>query len=108
MHTRLSSAAVRTTVLLDLESLEYFDPAVRRALTDVLRTYRRRATPICLLASAPWARLGASVAALALALEDVRVTDDRAMFEHELALAVGRGRRRTNAWELVDGWQLAA
>jgi anti-anti-sigma factor len=101
LDTALHERARRITVLLDLESLEYFEPTIRQTLTEVLREHRGRATPVCVLASAPWVRLGASVTALVLALDDVRVTGDRGVFERELAVAVGRLRRQTTVAELM-------
>lgn len=106
----LSAASRPITMCWDLAELCYFDPAVREVLTDAVRWRRLHVTTVVVLATAPWVRLGVSAAALALALTDVRVTDDRAAFDEEVAMAVVRNHHRTTSVRELAGtvWSTAA
>jgi anti-anti-sigma regulatory factor len=97
----LSQAVPGSVTFLDLAALDYLDPAVRGALTRAIAKRRGRGVRVHVLATSPFVRLAASVAALELALVDVHWTNDRAAFESELATAVARRHRRTNAWDLL-------
>jgi anti-anti-sigma regulatory factor len=96
----LSGAAAGTVTFLDLAELSYLDPAIRGAITGAIARHRSRGMRVHVLATSPFVRLAASVAKLQLALDDVRWTHDRAEFERDLAAAIARPQRRTNAWEL--------
>jgi hypothetical protein len=88
-------------VFWDLDSLDWLDPGLRCALTDAVAKRRRSSATVEVLVRARWVRLAVSVASLRLALDEVRITEDRTEFESDLEATVARRGRRTNAWELA-------
>lgn len=98
----LSSREFGGRVFVDLERLHYLAPAIRSAVTDALWNSVTPPADVHLLATNPWARLAASVTALALALDEVHITQDRAVFEAALVAASVRRDRRTTASEVAE------